>query len=38
VLLRNVPAIVSDDENGLLASVRDLFTRLLHTAKSGIVT
>jgi transposase len=33
VLLRNVPAIVSDDENGLLASVRDLFTRLLAHVK-----
>jgi transposase len=28
VLLRAVPAIVSDDENGLVESVRDLFTRL----------
>jgi transposase len=33
VLLRNVPAIVNDDENGLLASVRDLFTRLLAHGK-----
>jgi transposase len=29
VLLRQVPAIVSEDENGLLESVRSLFTRLL---------
>jgi transposase len=33
VLLRQVPAIVSDDENGLLESVRDLFTRLLGHVK-----
>jgi transposase len=33
VLLREVPTIVSDDENGLLASVRDLFTRLLGQVK-----
>jgi len=33
VLLREVPAIVSDDENGLLESVRDLFTRLLGHVK-----
>jgi transposase len=33
VLLREVPAILSDDENGLLASVRDLFTRLLAHVK-----
>jgi transposase len=33
VLLRAVPAIVSDDENGLLESVRDLFTRLLGHVK-----
>jgi transposase len=33
VLLRQVPAIVSDDENGLLESVRDLFTRLLGHGK-----
>jgi transposase len=29
VLLREVPAIVSEDENGLVASVREPFTRLL---------
>ena len=29
VLLRQVPAIVSNEENGLLESVRNLFTRLL---------
>jgi transposase len=29
ILLRDVPGIVSDEENGLLASVRELFTRLL---------
>jgi transposase len=33
VLLRQVPAIVSNDENGLLESVRDLFTRLLGHVK-----
>jgi transposase len=33
VLLRAVPAIVSDDENGLVASVRTLFTRLLGHVK-----
>ena len=33
VLLRTGPAIVSDDENGLVASVRDLFTRLLGHVK-----
>src|SRR4029450_6637323 len=33
VLLRQVPAIVSDDENGLLESVRGLFTRLLGQVK-----
>jgi transposase len=33
VLLRAVPAIVSDDENGLLESVRTLFTRLLGQVK-----
>ena len=33
VLLRQVPAIVSDDENGLLESVRHLFTRLLGHVK-----
>ena len=33
VLLRDVPAIVSNDENGLLASVRTLFTRLLGQVK-----
>lgn len=29
VLLREVPTILSDEENGLLASVRELFARLL---------
>src|SRR5919199_3116629 len=29
VLLRDLPGILSDEENGLLASVRELFTRLL---------
>lgn len=33
VLLRQVPAIVSDEENGLVASVRELFTRLLAHSK-----
>src|SRR5215470_16424312 len=33
VLLRAVPAIVSDEENGLLESVRALFTRLLGHVK-----
>ncbi len=33
VLLREVPAIQSDEENGLLASVRELFTRLLAHVK-----
>jgi len=33
VLLRDVPAIVSDDENGLVESVRTLFTRLLGQVK-----
>lgn len=33
VRLRAVPAILSDAENGLLASVRDLFTRLLGHVK-----
>jgi len=33
VLLREVPAMVSDEENGWLASVRDLFTRLLAHVK-----
>lgn len=33
VLLRQVPTIVSDDENGLLESVRNLFTRLLEHVK-----
>jgi transposase len=33
VLLRDVPAIVSDEENGLLESVRALFTRLLGHVK-----
>lgn len=33
VLLREVPAILSDDENGLFASVRELFTRLLAHVK-----
>jgi transposase len=32
-LLRAVPAIVRDDENGLLAALRDLFTRLLAHVK-----
>ena len=34
VLLRQVPAIVSDDENGLLESVRELFTPLLGHVKA----
>lgn len=33
VLLRQVPAIVSDPENGVLDSMRDLFTRLLGHGK-----
>jgi transposase len=33
VLLREVPAILSDEENGLLASMRELFTRLLAHVK-----
>ena len=33
VLLRQMPAVVSDDENGLLESVRDLFTRLFAHVK-----
>jgi transposase len=33
VLLREVPAIVGDEENGLLESVRALFTRLLGHVK-----
>jgi transposase len=35
VLLRAVPAIVSEDENGLGESVRNLFTRLLGQVKEG---
>lgn len=33
VLLREVPVILSDEENGLLASVRELFARLLAHVK-----
>jgi transposase len=33
ILPSDVPTIVSEDENGLLASVRDLFTRLLAHVK-----